>query len=222
MVAAIKAAAPPDLTARVFGAFSYHKAQRTSDGLVEATLDAAGLDGVDLHGDETVQSITRFAEVFAEARRRGLLVKAHAGELAGPASVTRALDLHGVRRIEHGVRAVEDAALVDRLAAEGITLDMCPWSNVKLGIVRDLASHPARRLHAAGVPVTISTDDPTLFGRSLSDELVALVDEAGWWSADVARLQSNAFDVAAICAGARDAARREIDALVAELAPGKA
>jgi hypothetical protein len=88
VVAAIKAAAPPDLTARVFGAFSYHKAQRTSDGLVEATLDAAGLDGVDLHGDETVQSITRFAEVFAEARRRGLLVKAHAGELAGPASVS--------------------------------------------------------------------------------------------------------------------------------------
>jgi adenosine deaminase len=220
--AAVKAAAPPGLAVRLVAAFAYHKAARTPAAVIETVLAARDVDGVDLHGDETHESTARFAEVFAAARGKGLLTKAHAGELVGPRSVHRALDLLGVRRIEHGVRAVEDPALVERLAAERITLDVCPWSNVRLGVVPDLATHPVRVLHARGVPVTISTDDPTLFGRTLSEELLALVEEAGLAPADVARLQDNAFAAAALPEDARAAARREIAALVAELGPGRA
>jgi adenosine deaminase len=221
VVDAIKEGAPPGLTVQVFGAFSYHKHDSTPEALIEATLNLANLDGVGLHGDEAVQSPARFAGVFAEARRKGLRTKAHAGERAGARSVANALDLLAVRRIEHGVRAVEDEALVDRLAAEAVTLDVCPWSNVRLGVVRDLAAHPMRRLHARGVRMTVSTDDPTIFGRSLSHEIASLVDDLGFSLADVARLQSNTFDVAAMPAEARAAVRREIDALVAEVEPGR-
>jgi adenosine deaminase len=209
----LRIAAPPGLTVRVFGAFSYHKADRTPDALVEDTLGAAGLDGIDLHGDESRQTAPRFAEIFAEARRRGLATKAHAGELAGAASVRAALDLLGVRRVEHGVRAVEDDGLVDRLVAEGVTLDTAPWSNVRLGVVRDLAAHPLRRLHDRGVRITVSTDDPTVFGRSLSQELTVLVEHLGFALDDVARLQSNAFAVAALPVATRAALQREIEAL---------
>jgi adenosine deaminase len=218
----IKAAAPAGLTVRIVAAFSYHKPDRTPADLIDTVLESDLVDGIDLHGDETRESTARFADVFAAARRRGLLTRAHAGELVGPRSVARALDLLGVRRIAHGVRAIEDAGLVDRLAAERITLDVCPWSNVKLGVVRELAAHPVRRLHERGVPLTIGTDDPTIFGRSLSEELTSLVDDLGLPPADLVRLQANAFDVAAMPAEARAAARRELDALVAELGPGKA
>jgi adenosine deaminase len=127
-----------------------------------------------------------------------------------------------VRRIEHGVRAIEDAALVERLAAEGVTLDVCPWSNVRLRVVRDLAAHPMRRLHERGVRLTVNTDDPTVFGRTLSQEIVSLVDDLGFSPAEVARLQANAFAVAAMPAAARDAALGEIEALAREIGPGKA
>lgn len=219
---AMRAAAPPGLTARVFAAFSQHKPVRTPPDVVRTVLDAPGVDGVSLHGDETTQSTPYFAEAFAEARRRGLATKAHAGELMGPASVRTALDRLGVRRIEHGVRAIEDEALVERLAAEGITLDVCPWSNVRLGVVPDLAAHPIRRLHERGVRVTVNTDDPTVFGRSLSQELASLVEDLGFAPADLARLQANAFAVAAMPAAARTAVLAEIAALVREIAPGKA
>jgi adenosine deaminase len=222
VVTAVKAAAPAGLIVRVIAAFAYHKTERTPGDVVDAVLASPVVDGLDLHGDETRESTARFAGVFRAARDKGLITKAHAGELVGPRSIARALDLLGVRRIEHGVRAVEDEALVARLAAESITLDLCPWSNVKLGIVPDLATHPIARLHARGVPVTVSTDDPTLFGRSLTAELAALVDRAGLSVTDVARLQANAFRVAAMPAADRDAALQAIAALLAELEPGRA
>jgi len=222
VVAAMKAAAPPGLSARIFAAFSQHKPERTPPQVVRTVLDAPMLDGISLHGDETVQSVDVFVDAFAEARRRGLATKAHAGELLGPASVVRVLDRLGVRRIEHGVRAMEDPALVDRLVAEAITLDVCPWSNIRLRVIRDLAGHPIHRLHRRGVPVTVNTDDPTVFGRTLSQEIASLVDDLGFSMSDVARLQANAFAVAGMPASARDAVVAEIEALVREIEPGKA
>ncbi len=222
VVAAMRAAVPAWLVGRVFAAFSQHKAERTPPDVVVMVLDAPGLDGVSLHGDETAQRTADFADAFAEARRRGLATKAHVGELAGPPSVATALDRLGVRRIEHGVRAIEDDVLVARLAAEAITLDVCPWSNVRLRVVPDLARHPIRRLHERGVRVTLNTDDPTVFGRSLTEELVSLVDDLGFSPTEAARLQANAFAVAAMPAAARAAVLDEIDALVREAEAGKA
>jgi adenosine deaminase len=222
VAAAVRAAAPAGLTARVFAAFSQHKPERTPPAVVRSVLEAPALDGISLHGDETVQSTPYFAEAFVEARRRGLATKAHAGELMGPASVATALDVLGVRRIEHGVRAAEDSALVDRLVAEEITLDVCPWSNVRLRVVPDLARHPIGRLHGRGVRLTVNTDDPTVFGRTLSQEIVSLIDDLGFSRAEVARLQANAFAVADLPAPVREAALEEIAALLREIEAGKA
>jgi adenosine deaminase len=94
----------------------------------------------------------------------------HAGELAGPESVHEALDRLGADRIQHGVRAVEDPALVERLAAEGICLDVCPTSNLLLSVVDDLAHHPLPALLEAGVTCSLNADDPLLFGPGLSEE----------------------------------------------------
>jgi len=221
VVAAIKGAAPPGLRVCVLGGFSYHKVDRTPAGLIDAVLTAPDLDGIDLHGDETRQSAASFAPAFAASRRRGLLTRAHAGELAGPASIATALDVLGVRRIAHGARAIEDEALLARLGADGVILDMCPWSNVKLGITPDIAAHPIRALHERGLKVTVSTDDPAVFGRSLTQEIALLVDECGLSLADVARFQTTAFEAARMPAADRDAILAEIDALVAAARGGR-
>ncbi|MBC7269380.1 MAG: adenosine deaminase, partial [Streptomyces sp.] len=100
----------------------------------------------------------------------GLIPAPHAGELAGPASVRAALDVLGARRVAHGVRAIEDPALVARLSAEGVVLDVCPTSNVALGVVECLSDHPLPILLQAGVRCTLNADDPLLFGPGLLDE----------------------------------------------------
>jgi len=213
VVAAIKAAEPPGLITRVFAGLSQHKVERTPPKVIEAVLSAPGLNGLSLHGDETMQRVDAYVDAFVEARRRGLSTKAHAGELMGPASVAAVLDRLGVTRIEHGVRAAEDDALVERLAAESITLDVCPWSNVRLKVVESLAHHPIRRLHERGVRLTINTDDPTVFGRTLSEELTSLVDDLDFTPIDLARFQANAFAVAAMPVDVRASVLDEIDAL---------
>jgi len=220
VVAAIKAAEPPGLITRVFAGLSQHKVERTPPKVIEAVLSSPGLDGLSLHGDETTQRTDAFVDAFTEARRRGLQTKAHAGELMGPASVSAALDLLGVTRIEHGVRAAEDDAVVERLAAEAVTLDVCPWSNVRLNVVESLVGHPIRRLHERGVRLTINTDDPTVFGRTLSEELASLVDDLGFSPIDLARFQANAFAVAVMPAEARQAVLDEIDTLRAQRRSG--
>ena len=222
VAAAIAAAAPPGLVVRVFAAFSQHKPERTPPAVVREVLDAPALTGISLHGDETAQTTGVFTEAFAEARRRGLATKAHAGELMGPASVITVLDRLGVRRIEHGVRAIEDSAVIARLVDEGVTLDVCPWSNVRLRVVPDLATHPIRRLHERGVRLTVNTDDPTVFGRSLTEELVSLVDDLHFSTAEVAGMQATAFGVAGLPAATRTAILGEIDALVRQAGAGKA
>jgi adenine deaminase len=216
-VGAIKKAECQGLIVRVFGAFSRHRHDETSDSEIQALLETDGLDGIDLHGDESLPTAPRFAAAFAEARRRGLGTKAHAGELAGPSSVRVALDVLGVSRIEHGLRAVEDESLLARLVREAITLDMCPWSNVKLGLCPDLRAHPIRRLHDRGVRVTASTDDPTIFGHTLNDELVALVEVAGFSLREIVALQADAFRAARLTATERTAALDELRAVVARL-----
>ncbi|MBA4865633.1 adenosine deaminase [Streptomyces sp. PSKA54] len=129
-----------------------------------------GVVSFGLAGDEAHYAPEPFAEAFAIARDAGLISAPHAGELAGPASVRAALDVLGARRIAHGVRAVEDPALVARLAAEGIVLDVCPTSNVALGVVESLSVHPLPLLLQAGVRCTLNADDPLLFGPGLLEE----------------------------------------------------
>ena len=120
-----------------------------------------------------------FAPWFDRARAGGLHSAPHAGETAGPASIWGAVRALGAARIAHGVRAIEDPALVEYLAAHSITLDIAPTSNLRLGLYPSYADHPLPRLHAAGVALTINTDDPPLFGTTLNDEVALLVDPFG-------------------------------------------
>jgi adenosine deaminase len=193
---AIRAAVPDGLAVRIF--MGIHRNGRTdrSRAFLDACLGWSALDGLDLHGLETLPLEPWTAELWARAREAGKLTKAHAGEFAGAESVRQVLDELGVDRIEHGVRALEDPALVERLVADGVGLDVCPTSNVKLGVARSLAWHPLRRLLDAGVVCTVSTDDPFSFGTTLTAEYLMLHAEAGFTAAELARVALNGFRVA--------------------------
>ncbi|MGA1838923.1 adenosine deaminase [Herbiconiux sp. 11R-BC] len=129
-----------------------------------------GVVGVGLGGRERSAPTHAFAELFARARDGGLAAVPHAGEDDGARSVREAIDLLGAARIRHGFRAVEDPALVAELLDRAIVLDVCPTSNVRTRVVPHLEAHPLPRLLELGLPVTINTDDPAMFGTDLARE----------------------------------------------------
>jgi aminodeoxyfutalosine deaminase len=151
----------------------------------QATLDAAlnhppaRLVGFGLGGPEAGVRRTDYADVFAAARAAGLHSVPHAGETTGPGEVWSAvLDLHA-ERIGHGIAAAADPRLLDHLAEHNVTLEVCPSSNVATGAVRSLTEHPLPTLLAAGVPVTLGSDDPPMFATSLLDEYQRARDVLG-------------------------------------------
>lgn len=129
-----------------------------------------GVVGWSIGGNEIGHPPEPFAPVFAAAREAGFGLMAHAGEVVGPASVWGAIDALGVARLGHGIRAVDDPALLAALRERGVVLDVCPSSNLLTGAVETWAEHPLRRLYDAGVPVTINSDDPTFFATTLTEE----------------------------------------------------
>lgn len=126
--------------------------------------------GFNLAGEERMHKVADFARAFDIVRDAGLGLTIHAGELSGAFSVRDALDHVRPSRISHGVRAIEDADLVRRLAEAGVVLEVCPGSNISLQVFPDFASHPLRALHEAGVRVTLNSDDPPFFHTSLAQE----------------------------------------------------
>ena len=148
--------------------------------------------GFDLAGPEASWPAPPHAAAFVAAREGGLALTAHAGEVAGPDRVREVLEF-GVRRVAHGVTAIEDDDLLALLRAKDVTLDVCPTSNVQAGIVESIASHPLARLHRAGVSVTVSTDDRTVTGISLSEELGRSLTQGGRSRAELAAISLNAF-----------------------------
>ncbi|MHB8647330.1 MAG: adenosine deaminase [Thermomicrobiales bacterium] len=139
-----------------------------------------GVVALGLGGSEVGRPPEPFAPWFDRARAAGLHSDPHAGETAGPESIWGALRALGAERIGHGVRAIEDPALVAYLAAQGVPLEINPTSNIRLGVYPDLAAHPLRRLHDAGVIITINSDDPPLFDTTLNDEVALLADPFGF------------------------------------------
>ncbi|MBM9594633.1 adenosine deaminase [Roseitranquillus sediminis] len=147
--------------------------------------------GFGMGGDEGRGTKRDFAWAFDCAREAGLRLTCHAGEWGGPQSVRDALAL-GVERIGHGVRAIEDRALVDDLAERGIVLEVCPGSNVALGVCRDWRAHPIEKLRERGVPVTISTDDPPFFHTTMENEHARLAEVFGWDEGEFAEIHRTA------------------------------
>ena len=144
-----------------------------------ATLETAltyrsKLLGVGLDSSEVGHPPDQFKPAFDLARQEGLHLVAHAGEEGPPDYIWQALEVLGAERIDHGVRAIEDSALITRLAADAVPLTMCPLSNLKLKVVDDLSDHPLRRLLHSGVRVTINSDDPAYFGGYVGDNYDAI------------------------------------------------
>jgi adenosine deaminase len=167
---------------------------RWPDYVTRAAIEGrhAGVVALGLGGLEPGRPPEPYAPYFERARAAGLHSAPHAGETAGPESVWGAVRALGAERIGHGVRAVEDPALVEYLAAHRIALEVCPTSNVRLGVVPSLAAHPLRRLLDAGVPVTVNSDDPALFGTTLTDELLTLCRPFGCDAGQVDEVLLNA------------------------------
>jgi len=185
--------------------------------MLEATKGVPEVVAVGLGGAENGFPPEPFFALFAEARRRGLRSAPHAGEDAGPASVRGALDALGAERIQHGVRSVEDPALVAELAARGIPLAVCPTSNLRLGVVPSLDAHPLRQLWEAGVPVSVNTDDPGFFGCDLVGEYAIAGRLLGLDRAGYARLALNGVE----SSSAPEAVKAELrDAIAAWLRRG--
>lgn len=144
------------------------KALEDARAIVKA--DHPLVSGFGMAGDELYGEVSAYAPAFDVAREAGLGLTIHAGEFGGPQSVRQALDVIKPSRLGHGVRAIEDPELVRRLVDERIVLEVCPGSNVALGVYKDRASHPFKALHQAGVRVTLNSDDPPFFGTSLGAE----------------------------------------------------
>ena len=163
-----------------------------------ATLKAAEpwldrIAGVGLDSSEVGHPPSKFAKVFAASRERGLKLVAHAGEEGPPAYVYEALDLLKVDRIDHGNRSLEDAALTQRLVREGMTLTVCPLSNLKLCVVDDLKAHPLKRMLELGLKATVNSDDPAYFGGYLADNYLQTAEAVGLTRADLITLARNSF-----------------------------
>lgn len=176
--------------------FGPQKARETA--LCAAETAGGFIVGFGLAGDEKVGEPKDFAWSFDLAREAGLRLTCHAGEWRGPESVRRAWKDLRVERIGHGVRAIEDPALVDALAEAGVVLEVCPGSNIALRLYPDWRAHPIDRLRTRGVKVTVSTDDPPFFHTTMEREHARLAEAFGWDEA-VFRVLSRTAAEAAFC-----------------------
>lgn len=174
--------------------FGPEKARQTA--LCAAETAGEFVTGFGIAGDEKVLNPKDFTYAFDMAREAGLRLTAHAGEWGGPQSVRDALTHLRPERIGHGVRAIEDPALVDHLAEAGITLEVCPGSNIALGLYRDWNAHPIGELDRCGVKVTVSTDDPPFFHTTMAREYDRLAEALGWDRGQFARIARQSIDAA--------------------------
>jgi adenosine deaminase len=213
IIAAIRAAVPPGLEVRIFAGMLRTDYMGPMQAVIDDLVHWDELAGVDLHGFEPVPTEPWTAVVWARLRAAGKITKCHAGEFDGPARVREAIEQLGVRRVQHGIRAIEDPAVVELAVETGTTFDVCPISNVKLQVVPSIADHPLRRLMQAGVRCTISTDDPLVFGNTVNDDYLALATEGGFSRGELARLARNGWEVADVPAAARQMWLAEIDRL---------
>ena len=171
----------PDIVRDVSRQWADHTLEWALDGRGQGVV-ALGLSGFEASSDEP------FREHFRVARQEGLHRVAHAGEHEGPDSIRSALEVCEPERIGHGIRSVDDTELLARLAEHEIPLEICPTSNVQLGAVPDLESHPIETIRRAGVTVTVNSDDPPLFETTLTEEYRRLAETFGYGAAELAAL----------------------------------
>jgi len=211
---AIRAAVPTELEVRIFLGIHHDGYTEKMSTVLEDALTWGNLDGIDLHGAEDVPVGDWAPSLWQRARDAGKFTKAHAGEFMGPDFIRYAVEALGVTRIEHGTRAIEDTSLISLLRDRGVALDMCPISNLKLGVVPSAQAHPIRQLLDAGIICTVSTDDPISFGNHIENEYQLLANDLGFSRHDLAEVAKNGFKVALAPADWRQQQIRQIDKLL--------
>jgi len=182
-----------------------------------ATLEAAlpyrdVIAGVGLDSAEVGNPPEAFVEVYTRAREEGFSAVAHAGEEGTADDVRRTLDLLGVARIEHGVHAMDDPALVERLARDRVPLTVCPLSNVKLRVYDTLAEHPLKRMLEADIVATVNSDDPAYFGGYVAENYRACIRELGLSRDDLRTLARNSFEASFLPAAEKAAHLAHVEA----------
>ncbi|PMS37111.1 adenosine deaminase [Trinickia symbiotica] len=204
------------LTSRLILCFLRHLSEEDALTTFEAALPvfdeyAHRLVGVGLDSSERGHPPSKFERVFAKARARGLKTVAHAGEEGPPSYVYEALDLLEVDRIDHGVRSIEDPALVARLAETRVPLTVCPLSNLKLRVFDDMKQHTLKTLLSHGVAVTINSDDPAYFGGYVNANYLSAAEALDLTDAEVHTILRNGFEASFVPADERAASIAKLD-----------
>jgi adenosine deaminase len=189
----------------------------------EKTLDAAlafrdRIVGIGLDSSEAGHPPAKFKNVFRRARDAGLFLSAHAGEEGPPGYVWEALDVLGCERIDHGNRAMEDDALVGRLARQKTALTVCPLSNLRLRVVDDLRKHPLRRMMDKGLVVTVNSDDPAYFGGYVNQNYSAVTDALKLGRDEIVAIVRNGIEASLMTAPEKASALAEVDRVLATIA----
>lgn len=183
------------ISSRIIMCFLRHLSEEDAYVTLDRALaHRARIAGVGLDSSELGHPPSKFAGVFAKAREHGFRIVAHAGEEGPPDYVYEALDTLKVDRIDHGNRALEDPALVERLVAEGMALTVCPLSNLKLCVVDDLHRHPLRRMLELGLKATVNSDDPSYFGGYIGENFHAVAQALDLDCGHIRTLLENAID----------------------------
>ena len=218
LIDAVLSAAPEGLEVRVVMGMRHNDYEGIGKEIIDDCLTWEGLWGIDLHGPEDYPLEPWTAEVWKAAGAAGKFLKAHAGEFMPASFVKRCIDELGTRRIQHGVRAIEDPELVAFLAREGIALDVCPISNLKLAVegIKTMTDHPIRQLFDAGVVCTINSDDTLMFGNYLSEEYYALHQDLGFTEQELARIAMNGFLIADWDSSAKNEYIAELEGIIEE------
>ena len=204
------------LSSKLILCFLRHLSEEDALATYESALPlfdkyAHRLIGVGLDSSERGHPPSKFERVFAKARERGLKLVAHAGEEGPPSYVYEALDLLKVDRVDHGVRSIEDAALVARLADARIALTVCPLSNLKLCVFDDMTKHTLKDLLDQGVAVMINSDDPAYFGGYVNANYFAIVDALKLTDHEVYTLLKNSLEASFVTEEERDAMVARLD-----------
>jgi len=208
-----KAAAELGIQVRLIVSMNRHESVAIGEAVIEAALAYRneGVVGIDLAGQEDGFPCIPFESVFERAKREGLGVTVHAGEWMGSDSIRQSVETIKADRIGHGIRVVEDMALVEQLAARGTVFEVCPTSNVDSGVVARLEDHPLRRMLQGGLNITVNTDDPLISNITLSEQLAQVIQYQGLSFDIIKQLQINAANAAFLPVDQRAALLAQLD-----------
>jgi adenosine deaminase len=202
------------MTASLILCFLRHLSEEEAFACLEEAMPLRDkIVGIGLASSEVGHPPEKFAKVYARAKQLGFRLVAHAGEEAPPAYIWSALDVLKVERIDHGVQAIHDAALMQRLAKDRIPLTVCPLSNLKLRVFPTLDQHTLKQMLDAGIVATVNSDDPAYFGGYINQNFTQTFAALGMTSAHAYQLARNSFDASFLDASLRDRYVQRLDSV---------